>query len=147
MQNAVPHDQPSTAQSDVSSSQDDKRTPAAGAGIRWHDLAGLAVQCIDTHRTLIIDGFWVRLAPLEYQVLLPLIKRFNQPTPVETICDEAFGNPYSDADATRLYRAFERARPQLAVFGLEVTSLYKKRGYMLWRCDTSTTVRKGKRSR
>lgn len=147
MQNAVPRDQPPRAQPIGPSPQDDDGSATVGHAVRRHDLGGLAVQCNDTHRMLIIDGFWVRLAPLEYQVLLPLIKRFNQPASVETICDEAFGCRYSEADATRLYRAFDRARPQLAVFGLAITSLNKKRGYMLWRCDMSSSDQEGKRNR
>lgn len=98
-----------------------------------HDLDGLAVQRNDAHRMLIIDGMWVRLAPLEYQVILPLIVRFNRPVPADTICQEAFGCAYSSSEERRLYRHIDRARPKLAAFGLAISSLNKKRGYMLLR--------------
>lgn len=103
----------------------------------WHNLDGLVVQRSDAHHTLIMSGILVRFAPLTYQVILPLLERFNRPVSVDTICREAFGCPYSLSEAKRLYRHIDRARPQLAVFGFRITSLNKRRGYMLWRSDSN----------
>lgn len=114
------------------------RARAAAEPAVWHDLDGLAVQRNDAHHTLIIDGIWVRLAPLEYQVIRPLIERFNRPVPVDTICREAFGCAYATSEERRLYRHIDRARPKLAAFGLAISALNKKRGYMLLRDESPT---------
>lgn len=109
----------------------------------WLDLDGLVVQRSDTHHILIIEGMWVRLRPLDYQVLIPLLTHFNRPVSVEIICRDALGCPYSQLETRRVYRAIDRLRPQLGVFGLSITSLNKKRGYMLWRGDISAASNSG----
>ncbi len=114
------------------------RSTAIGAGadpIVRHDLDGLIVQRNDAHRILVIDDIWVRLRPLDYQVVVPLLNAFNQPVSVERLCRDAFGSACSEAELKRLYHCIDRVRPHLAVFGLAITSLSKKRGYMLWRGD------------
>lgn len=125
---------PSGAHSRPPASQ--QRPHSGGAQAIWHDLDGLAIQRNDAHRTLIIDGIWVRLAPLEYQVMLPLIQQFNRPVSAACICQAAFGCAYSDAEAARLYRHVERLRSKLAAFGIGIACLNKKRGYMLLRDDS-----------
>lgn len=102
-----------------------------------HDLDGLIVLRNDAHRMLVIDDIWVRLRPLDYQAILPLLKAFNHPVSVERICREAFGCACSEAELKRLYHCIDRVRPQLAAFGLAITSLYKRRGYMLW-CSSAS---------
>lgn len=100
--------------------------------VTQHLLDGHVVQRLDSQHVLVIDGDWVRLRRREYRILLPLITRFKEPVSVETLCHEAFGEAYSSADRTRLYRTIDRLRPALARYGLAVTSLNKRRGYMLW---------------
>ena len=97
-----------------------------------HDLEGRAVQRNDTHRILIIDGVWVRFAPVEYQVLLPLLSRFSRPVSAERICLNAFGRSYSAEEDRRLYCHIDRLRSKLMPFGLTIVSLNKKRGYILF---------------
>ncbi len=112
------------------------RSPGAEQMVR-HDLDGLIVQRNDAHRILVIDGIWVRLRPLDYRALLPLLEAFNQPVSVDHLCREAFGCACTDAEMKRLYHCIDRVRPRLAAFGLMISSLNKKRGYLLWRSDDS----------
>ncbi len=84
---------------------------------------------------IVRHDIWVRLRPLDYQVVVPLLNAFNQPVSVERLCRDAFGSACSEAELKRLYHCIDRVRPHLAVFGLAITSLSKKRGYMLWRGD------------
>lgn len=118
------------------SRQSSARSAGAKQMVR-HDLDGLIVLRNDAHRILVIDDIWVRLRPLDYQVVLPLLNAFNQPVSVERLCRDAFGSACSEAELKRLYHCIDRVRPHLAAFGLAITSLSKKRGYMLWRDDVS----------
>lgn len=101
-----------------------------------YDLDGLLVQRNDAHHTLIIDGIWLRLPPLEYHVAVLLLTHFNRPVSVAQICKTVFDSTYSSGEAQRLYRHIYRVRPKLAALSLCIVSLNKRRGYMLLREDT-----------
>lgn len=106
---------------------------------QWHDLDGLAVQRNDVQHTLIVDGFWIRLTPLEYQILVPLLKAYNHPVTTDAICWEVFASRRTCADDRRIYRHIDRMRSKLAPFGLIIRAV-TLHGYMLLRDDESDAV-------
>lgn len=103
-----------------------------GEKAEWHNLDGLAVQRNDSQRTLIVDGFWIRLTPLEYQILVPLLKAYNHPITTDAICWEVFASRRTCADDRRIYRHIDRMRSKLAPFGLVIRAV-TLHGYMLLR--------------
>lgn len=98
----------------------------------WHNLDGQVVQCNEAHSTLIVDGFWIRLSPLEYRILMPLLKAYNHPVSTETLCCEVFAARRTVADDRRIYRHIDRMRSKLAPFGLIIRAV-RRHGYMLLR--------------
>lgn len=111
------------------------RSPA-GEKAQRHDLDGLAVQRNDDQHTLIVDGFWIHLTPLEYRILLPLLKAYDHPVTGDAICWEVFASRRTCADDRRIYRHIDRMRSKLAPFGLVIRAV-TLHGYMLLR-DTES---------
>lgn len=107
------------------------RPPAAGKA-QWHDLDGLAVQRNDDQHTLIVDGFWIHLTPLEYQILVPLLKAYDHPVSGDALCWEVFACRRTCAEDRRIYRHIDRMRSKLAPFGLVIRAV-TLHGYMLLR--------------